>query len=130
MRTLVENLQIRRGDDYKYHIVLIDQSSGLPIDLSEASAVEFMVKGSVSDADDAAVISLAIGSGITLQTYTDTNGTDYADSIAVVVITNIQSALLTANSYQYDFVYNNVAGERYTAITGTITPLSQVNQGN
>ncbi len=129
MRTLNKPLEIRRGDDYKYHITLIDQETELPIDLS-VGVVEFMVKSSTTVEDISAEFVLTVGSGITLVTYTDSLGSEYLESTAECVITHTQTAALTANSYVYDFVYNNAAGERYTAVYGVITMLSQVNKGN
>lgn len=129
MRTLVENIDIRRGDDHAWWSVLEDQTTELPIDISSGS-VEFMVKSSYSDDDTSAIIDLSVGSGITLETYTDENDANYADAKIIIRLTNAQTALLINDSYVYDLTYNNAAGQRYTAITGTITILSQVNQGH
>lgn len=107
----VHNLKVIRGDTKIFTVNITSKETKLPTDLTGA-AIVFTVKKRREDPDIDAVISLSVGSGITV--------TDAAGGQFQVKIPAADTNVLEIRRYFYDIQIDLGSGDRETPVLGML----------
>lgn len=107
----VENLTVIRGDDKIFTVNIESKETGTSTDLT-GSVIVLTAKKRREDLDGEAVISLSVGSGITI--------TDAAGGQFQVKIPAADTNVLELRKYFYDIQIDLASGDRQTPILGML----------
>lgn len=102
------SLSIRRGDDYtgaRRIVASVVDGAGAPTSLT-GTALTFMVKRSLNDADSLALLSKTVGSGITLAS--PQSGATLG--VAYIALASADTASLSPGSYTYELEGEDAVG--------------------
>jgi hypothetical protein len=115
----IELLSVTRGDTATYRITLLQD--GVALDLTEVDGITFTAKARESDLDAAALISKALGDGIS--TEVAANGTALLE-----LSTSDTEALSAGRTYFFDVQVETATGEKVTAAIGRLACRQQITR--
>lgn len=121
---------LKRSDDWKFTITILDPVTQLPVDITAAS-IWLTMKSQLADTDVNAVFQATIAS----IPASDANGTDAVNGVVVLVAAYDTAGaappantLVAAGSYFYDVQYIATSGEISTVEDGKVTITEQVTE--
>lgn len=104
--------KIRRGDDYEFDIPIVDQVTGLPVDIT-GTEFWFTAKRRLFDADADAVISKDMATGIAIIDAPGGRARVFIDAADTV-------SLYKRTTLRYDVQWKDADGRIHTVDTGDL----------